>query len=322
MKNTADLKIINAIDTVFSHASVDTCILIFKKGKPTKVELGELKDGNLTAMKSYQPEDFFENDFIINIAKSKSGADNKILNKFKNCIPLGDVAEVRSGLVAYEVGKGNPAQTEVMKNNRVYHSKNKADSFWVEYLDGVDVARYQLNWSGQFIKYGKNLAAPRKKEIFEGERILVRQIPSKPPYCINAIYTEEELINDRNSNNIINPTKDYNLKYILGVINSRLLSYWFIHTFDKFQRKIFPQFKVNELAKFPIYKADKKQQAGIIKLADKMLDLNKRLQAIPEHSSKWDSVKKEIEKTDREIDERVFDLYGLTEEEREVIEKN
>lgn len=315
LKDTAELKIINAIDTVFSQASVDTCLLVFKKGKPTKVELGELKDGDLTFLNSFNSKSFFENDYVINITKSKSKDNIKILDKFKKAVPLGDIAMVKSGLVAYEVGKGNPSQTEEMKNDRIYHSEKRKDKSWLKYLDGVDVARYKLNWGGQYIKYGSNLAASRKKEIFEGKRILVRQIPSKPPYCINAAYTEGGWINDRNSNNIVNAVKEYNLKYILGIINSRLLSFWFVNTFDKFQRKIFPQFKVNELAKFPIYPAKKNEQKVIINLVDKMLKFNEQIKSIPENSEKWNSIQKEIEKTGKEIDNKIYKIYGLTDNE-------
>lgn len=37
--------------------------------------------------------------------------------------------------------------------------------------------------------------------------------------------------------------------------------------------------------------------------------------------NKWNSIKSEIEKTDRKIDEEVYKLYGLTKEEIEIIEK-
>ena len=43
---------------------------------------------------------------------------------------------------------------------------------------------------------------------------------------------------------------------------------------------------------------------------------------IPEHSDKWESVKLEIEKTDKKIDEEVYKLYGLTEEEIETVENS
>ncbi len=319
LKNTADLKVINAIESVFNQASVDTCLLHFKKAKPTNIEIGELRIGESPVLSKHSTEDFYKNEFVINISQKK---DKGYTLEFKNTILLGEITDVKSGIVAYEVGKGKPPQTEEMKNSRVYHSESKKGNEWTKYLNGVDVKRYFLDWTGEYIQYGYNLASPRRPELFEYERILVRQIPSNPPHCINAVYTEEGFINDRNSNNILNPKAGYSLKYILGVINSKLISRWFISAFDKLQRKIFPQFKVNELARFPIYKADSKQQKIIIDLVDKILELNKEFNKVPENSNKWNSIKEEIEKTDKKIDEEVYELYGLTLEEIEIIEKN
>lgn len=70
----------------------------------------------------------------------------------------------------------------------------------------------------------------------------------------------------------------------------------------------------------PIYIGDKKQQKVIIDFVDKMLNLNKQLQSIPENSDKWNSLKAEIEKTDKEIDRKVYELYGLMEEETKIVE--
>lgn len=44
-----------------------------------------------------------------------------------------------------------------------------------------------------------------------------------------------------------------------------------------------------------------------------MLDLRKREQTAKGHE--LEQFKRQIEKTDREIDERVYELYGVTEEE-------
>ncbi|MEK7078661.1 MAG: hypothetical protein AAB929_01195, partial [Patescibacteria group bacterium] len=70
----------------------------------------------------------------------------------------------------------------------------------------------------------------------------------------------------------------------------------------------------------PIIDVDKEQQKKIIIMADKMISLNKELREIPEHSEKWESVKSEIEKTDKKIDDEVYRLYGLTEEEIKIVE--
>ena len=83
-----------------------------------------------------------------------------------------------------------------MKNNRIYHSKSKDSDDYGKYLKGRDVRRYGINWSGWWLKYGECLAAPRDEKLFTSPRILVRQIPSPPPYSINAVFTKEYLLND------------------------------------------------------------------------------------------------------------------------------
>lgn len=318
LKNTSDLKIINITDTVFNQASVDTCLLIFQKAKPTKIELGEFRNGTLSFINRYKPEDLFENNFLINIAKSKNDKNEKL--KFENVVPLELVATVSTGLKAYQIGKGKPLQTKEIKDGRKFHSKEKTNNTFIPYLSGSDVKRYKLDWSGEYLSYGDWLAEPRKSVPFNGKRILVRQIPSPYPECINAVFVNSDYLNDINSMVIFNPSSKYDLRYILGVINSQLISYWFVNYFDKFQRKIFPQFKVNELGQFPIHKTGKGEQRIIIELVDRILKLNKDLQKASKNSNKWNSIKEEIEKTDKKINQEVYKLYGLTSEEIKIVE--
>jgi len=53
-------------------------------------------------------------------------------------------------------------------------------------------------------------------------------------------------------------------------------------------------------------------------LVDVMLDLNKKLHTAK--GSEKDQIQRQIEKTDKEIDEKVYNLYGITEEERKIID--
>ena len=165
----------------------------------------------------------------------------------------------------------------------------------------------------EYLLYGKNLAEPRKDwTLFSSPRILVRQIPSQPPYCIHACYTEEILLNDMNSMNIIN-IQD-NPYFILAVLNSKPLSFWFVHKFGKLTRGTFPQFKVNELSIFPIPKASNEAKEKLAHLAKDMMDTISKLNV-----AKFDSEKKflrqRIDLLDKKIDGIVCDLYGVSEEE-------
>ena len=209
---------------------------------------------------------------IINISLFKRRETLDIVSRINAAShPLTRYATVKTGFVAYEVGKGKPAQTKEMKDARVYHSTSRAGEGWFSYLDGRDVRRYGLGWSGQFVKYGSNLAAPRDKALYQAERILVRQIPSKPPYAINAAYTDTDmLLSDRNSNIVFG----FKIKpqAILGILNSRATSYWFAYTFDKFQRDTFPQFKLAELEQFPIPRSIEDYEAELADYVDALTD--------------------------------------------------
>jgi hypothetical protein len=255
LENTANLQIINVYGRVFDEAHVDCCLLLFTKGSPTEVTAGEMHDLQIENFAPRAPQDLASvGTAIINISLFKYPEALEIINKINaTSYPLKKYATVKTGFVAYEVGKGTPPQTKEMKDARVYHSTKSEGEGWFKYLDGRDVRRYGLGWSGQFVKYGNNLAAPRDRALYETERILVRQIPSKPPYSINAAYTNTDmLLNDRNSNIVFN--FEIKPQAILGVLNSRLTSYWFAYTFDKLQRDTFPQFKLAELEQFPIPK--------------------------------------------------------------------
>ncbi|MCI5708036.1 TaqI-like C-terminal specificity domain-containing protein [Veillonella caviae] len=143
----------------------------------------------------------------------------------------------------------------------LHFTRNLQYESYRPYLEGADVCRYNLKWSGEFIKYGENLAATRNPRIFEEPRILVRQIPTNKNYAIEAAYVDGDQINNLNS--IIISDFKVSPYYVLGIINSKLMTLWFLMKFDKFQRSIFPQFKVNELAKFPI-KIDFSAKASLL----------------------------------------------------------
>jgi len=59
----------------------------------------------------------------------------------------------------------------------------------------------------------------------------------------------------------------------------------------------------------------------LVALVDRMLELNKRLAPIRNTSfGEREELLREIKRTDAEIDQKVYELYGLTEEERQIID--
>jgi TaqI-like C-terminal specificity domain/N-6 DNA Methylase len=280
LENTADIKVLNIMYKAFEDASVDCSILIFKKSKSNTIQFGEFSKDSVELFEKVDVERVNKDTRIFNISEFKNIKNTNWVDKLENnSLRLNDLAIVKSGLVAYEVGKGNPIQTEEMKNDRIYHSNIKFDESWSKYLEGSDVNRYELNWNNNFIQYGKNLAASRDVLLYNQIRILVRQIPSQPPFSINACLVEENMmINDRNSMIITSFKNDPN--YILGCLNSKILSKWFLLKFDKLQRGLFPQFKVNELAQFPIPKATDIEQEVVAELVKELIQNKQHIKKV------------------------------------------
>lgn len=304
----SNISIVNFMTKVFEDANVDTSILMLENSNHSlKTNLYESNQTNEFELITQTTNDTFlkTKDFLINIASFKGDSKLELLSKIESISnTLSEISDVKAGLQAYEIGKGKPIQTEEMKKARIYHSREKLDETYIAYLDGKNVSRYILSWNKEFLKYGDNLAAPRKFELFSTPRILVRQIPSQPPYSIHACYTNEIVLNDRNSMNIVN-LKEEPL-YVLAILNSKLMTFWFIHKFGKLQRGIFPQFKINELEQFPI--AIAKDQQPFINLANEILTLKKQ------------NPKADTTDLETQIDQMVYELYDLSDEEIEIVE--
>jgi hypothetical protein len=130
---------------------------------------------------------------------------------------------------------------------------------------------------------------------------------------INGVYTDKKYCNDINSMVVFAPS-NYSLLFLLGILNSRLISFWFYKVFDKLQRGIFPQFKVNELSQFPIpqldlsKKADKGKHDRFVSLVEKINN-----QSLPDN---------ELNKINEQIEKIVYELFGLSKDEIAVIENS
>ncbi|OFN92921.1 Eco57I restriction-modification methylase domain-containing protein [Streptococcus sp. HMSC074F05] len=307
-EQTSDVVLINSLDKIFTDASVDNCIIFFKKNSPNWIEVAELHHGDFNTVGRVEPEFFGEIPiFSISMVKYRQAIDIYWKVNEYPVLDRQEIATVKAGIMAYETGKGKPRMTTQDKLDRIYHSYNKEDESYRRYIDGENVSRYKLTWNGEFIKYGENLAAMRDPKLFDRPRILVRQIPSKNVYSIEAVYTDSDVINDRNS--MIITEINVNPLYLLGILNSRLISLWFFMRYDKFQRRLFPQFKVNELGEFPIPNSTKEQQDSIAILVEQLMDEMKK--ETPDSEL--------VSKLNLDIDNLVMDLFDLTEEEKKIV---
>lgn len=294
---------------VFESAKVRTCIIIFKKNCLKDSSKIEFNIPSLN-MKGYQ----ITSTKVLNIDILENNLDNwlnlfyispeilLILNKIKQySLALKEISEVSQGLIPYDKYRGH--SEEIIKN-RIWHSEFKKDDTYKKELKGADVTRYNIQWNGKlWISYGEWLAAPRKPEFFKTPRILIREITNPN---ILACYTEEEYYNTPSIINVIN-IKKYSVKYILGILNSKLLSFYHINSSPKAKKGLFPKILVNDVRNLPIYDKESPLNSKIIDLVDRVIELKK--------------LDKDTQDLENQIDEMVYDLYELTEEEKKLVRK-
>jgi hypothetical protein len=116
------------------------------------------------------------------------------------------------------------------------------------------------------------------------------------------------------------------LSYLCGLLNSRLLDFYFKSVATTFHGGYFAANKqfIEQLPIRPIDfsdPADKARHDKMVALVERMLELNKRKHSGKLAPSELDPIEREIAATDAEIDNLVYELYGITQEEREIIEK-
>jgi len=112
------------------------------------------------------------------------------------------------------------------------------------------------------------------------------------------------------------------LDYLLGVINSRLMSWYFLQRSNVGQRDDFPKIVLKETRALPVVPAhlsDKTAHDRMVKLVEAMLALHQQLAAArtPQEQT---ALERQIAATDAQIDRLVYDLYGLTEDEIKIVE--
>ena len=111
-------------------------------------------------------------------------------------------------------------------------------------------------------------------------------------------------------------------KYILGLLNSKLISY-FLKSICAERQGGFIEQKPVYVSKVPIKEPSHEQKEKLFKLVDNILSLNKRLAELKDKQTDQKAqLEKEIRKIDDEIDEQVYKLYGITEEEKKIIEES
>ncbi len=303
------IKIINLPFDTFEDAYVDTCIAILKKDHtekflgysyPKKMNVNRLLDVD-SRLSIIMTNEIFEDKSLKIILNNIAKNILRRLDK-KEFVDLGSISKSSIGILA----------------SKYTITNDKLEGF-LPFFNG-NVYRYKLTQSE--IKY-VDMSQHRNDSLYyyQNKRILVRRIISRKDR-IMATIVDENFVNKKDLYSFKVTNNEFLPEYVLGLINSKLLSYIYVQTSTISTKDDFRQTTLAELRRLPIRRVDEEEQKQVSNLVIKMIDLNKKLLDFKDkNSDKRLELEKEILETDKEIDDLVYKLYGITEEEKKLIEE-
>ncbi|HMT75530.1 MAG TPA: TaqI-like C-terminal specificity domain-containing protein, partial [Chitinophagaceae bacterium] len=288
-------KVYNIYDfgnSVFEDAITTAVVII--ASKETSDKNHEILINNNGVLNSIKQNEIADSNYLIalNIDPQKKALIEKLK---KTAIDLGSICdELIFGVVI------------TMNKDEVVSKIPKPG--WKPFLEGRDIGAYYIKPIHSYLNYSPNLLhRARTKKIFEApEKLIIQRItggnqPLKVAYDNNKYYNKESI-----NNIILKEDCLYNVKYILALLNSKLLNWFYTNQFTN-ESKLTVNLSKEYLSQLPIYKATKGEQENIILLVEKILEL------------KRNDFNTDTSAFERRIDLLVFKLYGLNENEIKIV---
>lgn len=279
---------------MFEAAEVDTTILIINKHSDKKsVIISDLRDKSKFG--SIDPEYFIIPNFkffslseeVLLISEEKKIDLYLRLRTVASC-KMSDIVKFYHGIQT----RGNQlALTDVKKDNN-----------HLPIVKGADFNRFHLRYGGLYINFiPSNVKSGGDLSFYDvPQKLLLRTTADR---IIATVDTNRYLaLNSVNVGVLI--STGYDLYYVLGVLNSELMRFWYTLTVQE-KNKTFAEVKIVYLEKIPIIRADKFLQSIFVDLAKKIIN---------------EQSPNDKQLLEAKMDLLVYRLYGLTYDEVLVVD--
>ena len=243
--------------------------------------------------------------FRLDVAQSDRNIKRKIESESTS---LGHLCIVNPGVVAHSA---SDSPLDFKKADVIGDEPHEG---WKKYISGGDVHRHRVEWQGKYMDYDsrrKHFHRPKYPELFESPKIMFSGISGEGSK-IRSCYDEERYYTNHNvlhaplwreeisqyhssqDYEIADNVREYDLRYISGIVNSRLINYYFkcflaTGTLQGSYSSIYPE----DVRKLPVhdvdfddryqiepYISDEKDmenvQTAVANLVEKIVDLNKK----------------------------------------------
>lgn len=283
---------------VFENVTASTVLTLLKSKKPVDDHKIVIREG-LPKQDTSSEEKYINQKVLLgNISYTfnifSSEKSNEIIDKIeKGSIHLGNLVNILAGGIATGPGK------------KEYISDKPINELYKPLIEGKDIKRYKINFANKFILYDrKKLYRARDESLFLKPEKLITQRIGGGKYPLIVGYDNQRYYTFNSTNSIfIREDSPVSLKYILALLNSKLLNWFYIVQFTN-RSTLTVNISKTFLEKLPVIIPD--NESKIVNLVDKIL--KEKMGAGNDTST-----------LELEIDELVMNLYGLTDDEKEVI---
>lgn len=284
---------------VFNEATVHTCIIgILNNNLKQKTNIrGQVWDkeelNEKFATSIFLDELIEKSSFTFDVSQSIN--EIKFIQKLNKHKQLKEICHIRQCI------KTGDDKKYVQKSNSIL------DDPWKKTLRGKGIAKYAIIEDDVYLKYGDFLARNWKNiSFYETPKIAIRETGNRiiatldleNRYFLSSIYA-------------IYPKENFDipfLKYLLAIINSSFSTFYIRKIAFDLTEGAFTKVRTNQLGRLPLVITSKEDQKPFIDKVDQILSLKK------------DNPEADTSALEKEIDMMVYELYGLSEEEIEIVE--
>ncbi len=297
LENT-NILFINLFTKRVFDAAVNTSIISVKKNKESIREFPVIRD--LKKEIIFLSQSFFDElPFYMYTVNLDNYSKHIVFKIFNSKMPLiSNILEIQQGIIY-----SGQTKEKVFANNMKTQNYKKV-------LDGRDVLKWLINWENKrenkFIHYTDKLLRAREERLFLAKEKII--LPRKS-MKISCAYDNEQYYCLNTAYVCLLQNNNYKLKFILAILNSFLINFFYSKLFFGWQITI-PALNCIGIPNISLSEQDK-----FIELVDKILSITKTTNYLD--SSLKQSKVKEYE---YEINQMVYKLYDIKPEEIKIIE--
>ncbi len=311
-------KIVDLKDKIFDNVTASTIIFIFNKEKNENNKIDIIDNPKIN------------NEHIVSSVNkvSQSNFLNNIsytFNIFVNDMELKVLNKINTNKDALKLFcKDNIAGIDAPKYLIVEQKNDNAFPL----LEGKSIDRYITKKNTKYIIWDKeNINRTRPDYLWElDKKIIIRRISGglKPLYA--TIDTDKNRTFASINNLVLNESCNYDYNFILALINSNVLNFFYSHNFSN-KSNLTVNISKTFLENLPIPKldigseVDKTRHDKIVSLVNQILIAQKDLYNTTIESDKK-FIKQKVDLLDRQINNEVYKLYDLDAKDIDIIESS